>query len=88
MEHLECPIRRTAVTHFVSADAREGETTGPVKHEHSNRSYSQSTLNSQEAAIDREPKFWLLFRATESLELPQTVTRNTKGRLVARRHFI
>lgn len=30
MKHLECPIRQTAVTHVLSADAQR-ETTGPVK---------------------------------------------------------
>lgn len=30
MKHLECPIRQTAVTHVLGADAQR-ETTGPVK---------------------------------------------------------
>lgn len=73
MKHLECPIRQTAVTHFLSADAWR-EMTGPVRNECRNLklSYSWTTSEkSQAAVIKKKAHFCLTWWATASLELPK-----------------
>ena len=79
MKHLECPIRQTAVTHVLAADAQRG-TTGRVGNKRGKLklSYSWTTSKKSQAAVINKKKkkkektqFRLIWWATASLELPQ-----------------